>query len=355
MGTNDNTEPFNYTMDIFKHTHASLTEELAERYGKGAFHATALYREIMKYGNRSFSHLPEFRQSKQLADDISRDLVIPVPEITHTVEENGLTKFLCRFRDGLESESVIIPMQNHTTLCISSQIGCRLGCRFCETGSMGFKRNLEVSEMIGQVYCARFVLKKPVKNIVFMGMGEPFDNFDNLKQAIHVLNDQRGFDFAHSHITVSTAGIPKGIQKLGELSWRRINLAVSLNAPNDTIRSSLMPINRKYPLAALKKALLDYPLRKNGSFFIEYVLIRGINDSETHAAQVAEFLSPFNVRINLIPLNKTSGFHSELTVDDDLHRFGNYLEKFGLLVRKRWSKGKSLAAGCGQLGNKMKG
>lgn len=337
-------------MNIFELTHKKLTEELSQRYGKGEYHSTALYREIIKNGNIEFENAAEFQKSKRLAEKIHRDITLPVPVISKKISTDKTIKFLCEFEDGLSSESVIIPMKNHNTLCISSQIGCKLGCVFCETGKMGFKRDLTVAEIVSQVYCARFVLKTNIKNLVFMGMGEPFDNFDNVRAAIDVLSDQRGFDFAHRHITVSTAGLVSGIKKLGQLNYKNINLAVSLNAPNDKIRSTLMPINKKYPMKFLQKALQDYPLKKRGSFFIEYVLIRGINDSQQHAKEIACYLKGIKVRLNLIPMNQTSCLDIESTTDEEIHRFAYLLEQEGMFVVKRWSRGESLFAACGQLG-----
>ncbi len=338
-------------MDIFELTQSELTGLLKKKYGKGEYHSKAIYREIIKNGNNRFENAVEFQKSKSLSEKIKNDLSIPIPPIVKTTSEDNTIKYICRFDDKLESESVIIPMKNHNTLCLSSQIGCKMGCKFCETGEMGFMRSLTVSEIVSQVYCARFILKKNVKNLVFMGMGEPFDNFNNVIKAIDVLNDQRGFDFAHRHITISTAGLINGIEKLSHLNYKNLNLAISLNAPNEQIRTSLMPINKKYSMKELKISLKKYPLKKRGTFFIEYVLIRGVNDSKKHAEEIAEYLKDLKVRFNLIPLNKTSMFDVESTTDKEIHTFANYLEKKGIFVVKRWSKGSALFAACGQLGN----
>jgi len=337
-------------VNIFELTCTELTSLFKERYGKGAYHSQALMREILKQGNMDFHIAEEFRRSPAFAEQLKKDILVPVPEITRIVSEDETVKFTVRMEDGYEAESVVIPMQNHNTLCVSCQIGCKMACRFCETGNMGFKRNLSPSEMVGQVYAARFILKKNIKNIVFMGMGEPFDNFEQVMRAIEILNDQRGFDIAHSHITISTAGLVTGIKALGQSGLHRLHLAVSLNAPNDAIRSQLMPITLKYPMAEIKQALLDFPLPNRGVFLIGYVLIPGINDSPEHAEELADFLSPLSVRLNVIPLNKTSAFHHEPASDDDIHRFATYLEKQGVFVIKRWSRGARLHAGCGQLG-----
>jgi 23S rRNA (adenine2503-C2)-methyltransferase len=338
-------------LDMFALTFDELCGELTRAYGKGEYHARVLSREILARGNRNWAQAPEFQASKALAERLGADIKVPLPVISQLVRENDTIKFLCRFEDGLESESVVIPMRHHTTLCVSSQIGCRMNCRFCETGAMGFVRNLRASEIVGQVYAARFVLGKPIRNLVFMGMGEPFDNVDAVIRAVRVLSDQKGFDIAHRHITLSTAGRIDGIDRLAALNWPSINLALSLNAPNDRLRNVLMPLNRQYPMADLKKALLRYPLRRKGLFLIEYVLIKGLNDAEDHADELADFLHGLPVRINLIPLNATRGFPYGATSDQDVHRFAAFLEHRGLFVVKRWSKGASLAAGCGQLGS----
>lgn len=339
-------------MNIFELTQPDLTKFLKQKFGKGDYHSKAIYRELIKKGNIDFENVIEFQKSKNLAQKIKKQLLLPIPVISKTISKNSTIKFINSLEDGYETESVIIPMKNHNTLCISSQIGCKMDCKFCETGKMGFIRNLTVHEIVSQVYAARFILKKSIKNLVFMGMGEPFDNFNNVIKAIDILNDQRGFDFAHRHITISTAGLISGIKKLASLNYKNINLAVSLNAPNDIVRTNLMPINNKYPLKDLLKTLKEYPLKKRGSIFIEYIVIPGINDSKKHANEVAEHLRDLKVRVNLIPLNKTTEFQSRITTDKEIHQFAKYLEEQGLFVVKRWSKGDSLFAACGQLGNK---
>ncbi len=337
-------------MNILELTCDELASILATRYGKGSYHARALFREIVKEGNRDFHHAEEFRSSPALTERLKQDLLIPVPEVEKIVAEDDTVKFTLKTSDGYLSESVVIPMKNHNTLCLSCQIGCRMGCRFCETGGMGFKRNLSAGEMAAQVYAARFILKKDIRNIVFMGMGEPFDNFGEVEKAVGILNDQRGFDIAQSHMTLSTAGVVPGIGALGRSALSRIHLAVSLNAPNDTIRSHLMPVNRRYPMARIKQALLDFPLHNRGVFLIGYVLIPGVNDSKAQALELAEYLAPLPVRVNLIPLNRTSAFNHPPAEDADIHRFAACLEEKGVFVIKRWSRGSRLHAACGQLG-----
>lgn len=337
-------------MNIFELTCDELTGVLETRYGKGSYHAKALIRETLKRGNRNFDQADEFRRSPALTDRLMQDVIIPHPEITGTVTEEDTVKFTTRMDDGLETESVVIPMKNHNTLCLSCQIGCKMGCRFCETGSMGLKRNLRAAEMVAQVYAARFILGKDIRNLVFMGMGEPFDNFEQVRQAIAVLSDQKGFDIAPSHMTLSTAGLVPGIEALGKSGIPNIHLALSLNAPNDRIRDRLMPVNRTWPMDRLKQALLAYPLPPRGLFLIGYVLIPGVNDAREHAMELADFLSPFPVRVNLIPLNRTRAFGQDPATDADIHRFASFLEERKVFVIKRWSRGDRLNAACGQLG-----
>ena len=225
-----------------------------------------------------------------------------------------------------------------------------MGCRFCETGRMGFKRNLTVSEITGQLFNARFILKEKIKNIVFMGMGEPFDNFDPVIRAMRIMNEQKGFDIAFRHITLSTAGLTNGIETLGNLNLPGLRLAVSINASDDKTRSWLMPMAGS--METLKKTLERFPLPKRGCFLFEYILIKGLNDSKKDAIRLSEYIKPLPVRLNLIPYNPVSRFNYKSPCDDDMKRFSDILTDNGIFVVKRWSKGRSVAAGCGQLGRK---
>jgi 23S rRNA (adenine2503-C2)-methyltransferase len=225
-----------------------------------------------------------------------------------------------------------------------------MGCVFCRTGAYGLIRNLAADEIVGQVYAARHVLGRKVDNIVFMGMGEPLDNFDGVAQAIRVLSDQRGLNIAHSRMTVSTAGLPAGIRRLGAQAWPTLHLAISLNAANDDLRSQLMPINRRYPLAVLRQALHSYPLRNKAVLLIEYVLLKGVNDAPAQAVELARFLDGLPVRVNVIRYNPGPCGPFERPTEDDCRRFCNWLAGEGLFVRVRASHGRSILAACGQLG-----
>jgi 23S rRNA (adenine2503-C2)-methyltransferase len=284
------------------------------------------------------------------------DLSIDLLPVVRRIEDGDLTKFIQRTPDGLEIESVLVPMQRYgrawRTLCISSQIGCARGCRFCETAQLGLLRNLTTAQIVGQVVAAIGVLREPVRNVVFMGMGEPFDNFDAVVHAVRVLTDRSGLSIGFERLTISTVGRTDYIRRLGEFGWRRLNLAVSLNAPNDQIRSQIMPINRLEPMDRLREALLAYPLRKCQFFMIEYVLIPGLNDRLEHARQLVEYLRPLKCVLNVIPYNPRRNSPWPAPTEESIVQFMAWLDELGQMCRRRLTKGRDQMAACGQLGNR---
>lgn len=338
-------------MNILALTLNQVVRKLETDYGKGRFHARALYREIFEKGNFHFGAAPEFAASRALAHALETEISVAPGQVVDTFQEGDLTKFITRLSDNQKIESVIVPMNRYNTLCVSTQVGCRMGCTFCETGRMGWKRHMDVHEITGQLFNARHILKKPVKNIVFMGMGEPFDNFDAVMAAVRVMQVQQGFDIALRHITISTAGLVPGIEKLAEQNLPGIRLAVSINAPDNDTRSRLMPVNRTWPLETIKAALSRFPLPHKGTFLFEYILIKGVNDTPAHADRLAAFIHPLPVRLNLIPCNPVPGKGFESPSDDQMNQFSQLLVKQGIFVIRRWSKGRSVSAGCGQLGS----
>lgn len=341
-------------IDLLTYPLERLIRTFERDFGKGRFHAHALYREVFKLGNLDFLSAPEFLRSPAFSQILEEKVRISPGQVVDTFEEEGLRKFITRLEDGLKIESVVIPMTRYKTLCVSSQVGCRMGCAFCETARMGFKRNLTVSEIVGQVYNARHTLGEPVKNVVFMGMGEPFDNFDAVMGAVAVMGEQRGFDIALRHVTLSTSGLVPGIDQLARMNLPGIRLALSVNAPDDATRSALMPVNNRYNLGQLKESLLAYPLGKRGAFLFEYILIKGVNDSTAQARALAGFIGDLPVRLNLIPYNPIEAFRHESPDDEEMHAFTRELTRQGVFVIKRWSKGRSVSAGCGQLGRHVR-
>ncbi|MEE8399743.1 MAG: 23S rRNA (adenine(2503)-C(2))-methyltransferase RlmN [Desulfobacterales bacterium] len=345
-------------LNILALTCDDLVDEFHQRYGKGKYQAAGLYKALYRHGNTELSKVEELASSPALVERLRRDLSFGLSPVVEQQHDDGLMKFATRLADGLEIESVIIPMGNRRTLCISCQVGCRMGCVFCETAKQGFHRNLTVEEIVGQVVQAKVIWGVPVRNIVFMGMGEPLDNLDNVIKAIEIISDQRGLDIARRHITVSTAAIPDGLDRLAQLHWTHLKIAISLNAPNDRIRSQLMPINRIYPMEMIRKTLLAFSPENRSAFFIEYVLIKDVNDAPGHADQLASFLEPLNVKVNIIPINPGSDASDTPFVrpsDADVARFCDRLVHHKVFVRKRPGKGMNLMAACGQLGNRGTG
>jgi 23S rRNA (adenine2503-C2)-methyltransferase len=315
---------------------------------------------------------------------------LQLPPITRSEERDGVSKFCLSVADRaagdqdrarLETESVIIPMHSYRctdwyTLCLSSQVGCRMACTFCETGRMGWLRNLTAAEIVAQHLVARALMRQRmpppdrpyryfgdgIQNLVFMGMGEPLDNFDNLVHAIRVLNEPNGLAFPLSQITVSTVGRIDGLRKLAELAraqnrsrrgprWSNLRLAISLNAPTDALRDVLMPINRGMPLAELQRALLEYPLGRKGRYLIEYVMIKEVNDALEHADQVAAWCRPLPCVVNLIPYNPQRDAPYAAPSETTIHRFLRRLRAGGIFVKRRITYGRDLMGACGQLGN----
>lgn len=288
----------------------------------------------------------------------------------------------------LRTESVLIPMIGKRrvrtyTLCVSSQVGCAMGCTFCETAQMGLIRSLSAAEIVQQWYAATHLLKHPdipepvvtpqglegpVRNIVFMGMGEPMDNLDAVLGAIDVLRDHRGPSIPISKITISTVGRVDGIERLGaqvrQPGWHRLNLAISLNAADDRIRDDLMPINRRWKLSELQRSLIDYPVFGGGKLCVEYVLIPGVNDTEDDARKIAAFVGPINadykarrgaatarVLLNLIPYNPRRNSPWPAPTEESVQRFMGWLTALDVYTKRRRTKGRDLMGACGQLGS----
>lgn len=262
---------------------------------------------------------------------------------------DGTTKYLFELMDGQTIETVLIPEKDHMTLCVSSQVGCAMGCIFCLTGKGGFRRNLTCAEIVDQVLEVKRLADKrpPITNIVFMGMGEPLLNLEEVIKAIKILIDPDGLSFSHRRVTVSTSGIIPGIRQMGrEL---KVNLAVSLNAPNEEIRSQIMPINKRYPLRELLATLKDYPLQKGRRITFEYVLIKGINASERHAKELSGIIKGIPCKVNLIPLNSFPGLGLEAPEEEEILDFQRILFEENITAIIRKSKGQDILAACGQL------
>jgi len=335
-------------------TGRQLRAAARQRLARGHGVANALYRDALQRGRFE----PEAHGlSAAVAADWRARFALSLPELARSVEEPGergaTIKFVWRLHDGLECESVLLPMgRGRATLCISSQVGCKMGCSFCETGRMGLLRNLEAAEIVGQLLSVRHIHGRAFRNVVFMGMGEALDNVEHVVAALRAMTDPEGMAMAQERVTVCTVGRPAGIARLGEAGFRRLNLSVSLNAPEDPLRSRLMPVNRKTPLSALQAALVDYRPRPNFAVGVNYCLLPGLNDAREHARGVAHFCAPLGrVMVNVIPYNPGSQPLTRAPSDSEVDRFIGWLRDEGLPVRRRITKGRGVMAACGQLGN----
>ncbi|MBA2369029.1 MAG: 23S rRNA (adenine(2503)-C(2))-methyltransferase RlmN [Candidatus Protochlamydia sp.] len=335
---------------ILSHTSGSYAHFIQNQLGKGFQHALLVYQEFCRTGAILAQH-PAFNNAPYLLEAILDLTDFSYLPISSNLTDGKTGKFLLKTADGLSIESVLIPMKAGGTLCVSSQIGCRMGCTFCETGRMGLLRNLKVQEIVSQLFTARFLLNFSVRNIVFMGMGEPFDNYDAVMQAVRVLNDPLGFSLGTNHLTISTSGCIEGIERLMQEQMPIPNLAVSLNAPTDDLRNKLMPVNRKHPLKELYEALKAFNHKTGKKILVAYVLMKDQNDTLAQADLLADYLTGLSVKINLIPYNPQSRDRFQPPEQEILEAFTARLRSRGYQTLLRQTKGQKIMAACGQLGD----
>ena len=316
--------------------------------GKERYRARQIMKWIYQGGAQSFDDMTTL--ARDFRTQLSELATIRDPEIAKIQTSADTTKkILFRLHDGLHVESVLIPGKTHWTACLSTQAGCRMGCRFCFTGSLGFKRNLAPSEITGQMIQMRLHTAEgpDIKNIVLMGMGEPLANYANTVKAIRNLTEDHGLGFSSRKITVSTSGLAPAIIQLGKDIC--VNLAISLNAPNDEKRSKIMPINRKHPIAELLEACRDYPMPGRRMLTFEYILMAGFNDSPQDAEEVAKLLRPLRCKFNLIAFNEFPGSPFKTPSRDAIRNFQQILLDHNYTAVLRASRGSDILAACGQL------
>jgi 23S rRNA (adenine2503-C2)-methyltransferase len=324
-------------------------EALLAREGCQPFRARQIFRWIHRRGTRDvglMSDLPANLRAK-----LAGEFTLTTPSLEQqNRSEDGTQKFLFRLADGRHIESVFIPETPSTTFCVSTQVGCAMGCAFCLTGRMGLVRNLNAGEIVGQVRVLADVLglRDTRFNIVLMGMGEPLHNYDETMKALRMLADEHGLSVSPRRITLSTIGLPPAMARLAQEPVMP-NLAVSLHAPTDGQRAQLVPISRKYTLAEVIEACRRFPLKKRARITFEYVLLAGVNDSREHAISLAKLLADVRSKVNLIPLNPAAGIPFERPDDDTIDRFAQVLADRHLTVSVRKSRGRDIRAACGQL------
>jgi len=323
----------------------SEIEKIIESESLPAYRGKQLLHWIYKKFATSIDEITEW--TKSLRESFSKKYYIGnIKLIDRRLSKDSTEKFLWELEDKEKIESVLIPDRERLTLCISSQVGCTLKCRFCLTGKIGFKRNLHAWEIVDQFIQASKLINKKITNIVFMGMGEPLLNFENVVEALWRFKNL--IEFSPRRITLSTAGI---IPALKELPYKAppIKLAVSLNATDEKTRSFLMPINKKYPLLELLKTLIEYPLKPRQRITFEYVMIKGVNSTEKDALRLTQILRGIPSKINLIPFNPWEGCEFEKPDEGEILKFQEILISKGYSAFIRKSKGTDILAACGQL------
>lgn len=269
--------------------------------------------------------------------------------VTERLSQDGSRKYLLGLSDGKTIETVLMPHHDHYTVCVSSQVGCAMGCDFCVTGKMGLIRNLLPSEIVDQVLeVRRDASELPLRNIVFMGMGEPFHNYDHVLTALEILTDEYGLNFSHRRITVSTSGLVPQIRRFGQEPVKA-NLAISLNGASDEVRGRLMPVNKRYNLAQLVQVCQEYPREARKRITFEYILLRDLTDSLEDAKALIRLLHGVKFKINLIPFNAAPGSLYQRSDWDQIQRFQRYLLDHGVVATLRISKGQDIQGACGQL------
>lgn len=324
------------------------TETWVKTEGLPLYRAKQLRRWLFKAGVRSFEEMTDI--SKSLRGSLAEKAQIQhVEAVKVETSGDGTKKYLFKLQDNHLIETVLIPERDHFTVCISSQAGCAMNCRFCATGNEGLKRNLTASEIVDQVVHVKRTLDDPdrLTNIVFMGMGEPLANYDRVLRAIGNLVAEDGMNFSHRTVTLSTCGLVPQIQNLGRDT--KVNLAVSLNGADDETRNYLMPVNRSYPLDKLISALRAFPLPNRRMITIEYILIRGVNDRDEDAMNLVDLLNGLRAKINLIPLNPHPALKMKTPSQDRVLHFQEILTRNHWTAIVRKSKGQEISAACGQL------
>ena len=335
-------------------TKSELEAELAQ-LGEKPFRAKQIWNWIYGRGAKSFDEMTNL--SKEFREKLAQNFSLMRPEVSKDlVSFDGTRKFLVKFPDGREVEAVFIPEETRGTLCISSQVGCTLSCKFCHTGTQTWVRNLEFHEIVAQVLLAKDLIEdwdkntRKLTNIVYMGMGEPFFNYENVAKSVKILNDADGLDLSTRRITISTSGlVPEILRCADEL---KTNLAISLHATNDGLRTDIMAINKKYPLKDLLSACKTYNQKNpHEKITFEYVMLKGKNDQEEHAHELIALIKKFNlnVKINLIPFNPWSGCEYDRTAYGQIEKFQNILKNAKLISPIRKTRGDDVMAACGQL------
>jgi len=325
-------------------------EKLLMDRGQKKYRATQLYTWIYEKKAKSFDEMSDV--SKVFREELNRDFCLTLPTIyKKQVSTDGTIKLLLELEDGSKIETALMPYNYGNAVCVTSQVGCNMGCAFCASGLLKKKRNLEVHEIVGQVLVMNFLLEEKgqhVSHIVVMGTGEPFDNYDNVMDFIRIVNHPKALAIGARHISVSTCGLVPGIMKYAH-EGLQTNLAISLHAPNDEIRHKLMPVSRAYPMDKLMEAVKYYESTAGRRVTFEYIMLAGINDTIECAKELVNLVKGTLAYINLIPYNPVDEHDFKRSNDKNVHKFFSYLMQHGVNTTVRKEFGNDIDAACGQL------
>ncbi len=333
-----------------------LTLEDLETYfvskGSKKFHALQLFTFLYDKRIENLNEVTTIK--KELLEELGKDFSLFKIKLVMVEKDKDTAKYLFELSDNEHIEAVLMRHDYGNSICVSSQVGCNMGCKFCESGRRKKVRNLEVYEMVQEILIIEEELKSRISHVVVMGIGEPFDNYDNLIKFLKIINHPKGLAIGARHITVSTCGIVPKILEFSEFPLQ-INLAISLHAPNDIIRQKIMPISKVYSIDELMCAIKKYILKTNRRVTFEYILLKGINDSEECALELANLVKDINCYINLIPYNETNNLEFMRSNTIQIMKFYDILKKNNVNVTIRREFGSKISAACGQLRSKKEG
>ena len=331
--------------NIYNYDYEKLEEKLIS-LGEKKFRAKQIWEWLYKHKVKTFAEMTNL--NKDLIQKLNANFKIDYIKIKRKQESDLTNKYLFELIDGNFIEAVLMKHDYGLSICVSSEVGCNMGCAFCESGRLKKVRNLETYEIVEQILLIEEDLNERIDSVVIMGIGEPFDNYDNIISFIKIINDPFGLTIGARHITVSTCGLIPKIKEFSNLDLQ-VNLAISLHAPNNDLRSKIMPVNKAYPLEDLIKVLKEYINKTNRRATIEYVMLKEVNDSVENALELAHLLKGMNVYVNLIPYNETSHIEFKKSDKSQILKFYDTLKKNKINVTIRKEFGKQIDAACGQL------
>lgn len=335
-------------MNLYGQTLENL-EKYFESIGEKKFKATQVFEWLYQKREEKIENFSNIK--KEIRTQLEQDFKMDIPKIIKREIDIDVEKFLFNLSDDEKIEAVLMRHNYGLSVCVSSQVGCNMGCKFCESGRLKKVRNLETYEMVGQILAIEKEVKERISSVVIMGIGEPLDNYENVINFIKIINHPKGIAIGSRHITLSTCGIIPKIKLLSDFPLQ-INLAISLHAPNDELRSKIMPINKAYPLKEVIESVKEYSKKTNRRVTIEYILLKNVNDSIACAHELATLLRGMNVYVNLIPYNETNHIEFKKSEKKSIDAFYQTLQKEKINVTVRREFGSNISAACGQLRSK---